>query len=543
MGTHPIFESDFDCLTEMGAKKGKKGGKKGGKGKGKGKKEGKKAFNRDEELKAAITNALLWKQKLELTERQRDDYRDTCRKLAAENENVSDSLYQAERDTIDVISLLKREDITKFKNIQQLTKRVAELEEITGKERARIEAEFNEKRAVLEGELAERTKEVALLQKELKSVNEFRKNKAKITEEIKEMREQLAAQKAENEKNKQRMEHEFFVEKMKMEREAGQKIAQYAEKAQKEAISGLDETTRKVFRDNVQMSEVMDHHVEENNSLRDKNRRLSESLKKTRQELEINEITVRAKIAETRRAKDEIVNLSHSLKEARSKLDKQKQESNDERQLVLSTAVQQSAIDRADIARLQQTLSLRESEMKKVKLLAKKVIDERSDMEKFFIEALDYVCRQIRNSRGSYVKSAKSAYHAQMAAAANGKADLPPVKTFGAKQPHSTNAVQKDLQAAEDWTYVTAKTDISELTWEQKEKIIRLLFAKLNGVSKDKKSSKPLPPIHSRVARDNARGESSRIGSSKSVLSEIEMMKKAELETPTDNPIFITQEG
>lgn len=57
------------------------------------------------------------------------------------------------------------------------------------------------------------------MQKELKSVNEFRKNKAKITEEIKEMREQLAAQKAQNEKNKQRMEHEFFVEKMKMERE------------------------------------------------------------------------------------------------------------------------------------------------------------------------------------------------------------------------------------------------------------------------------------------------------------------------------------
>jgi len=49
-------------------KKGKKGGKKGGKGK-KGKKE-KKAFNRDDELNAAVTNALLWKQKLELTERQ-----------------------------------------------------------------------------------------------------------------------------------------------------------------------------------------------------------------------------------------------------------------------------------------------------------------------------------------------------------------------------------------------------------------------------------------------------------------------------------------
>lgn len=48
-------------------KKGKKNGK-GGKVK-KGKKE-KKTFNRDDELNAAVTNALLWKQKLELTERQ-----------------------------------------------------------------------------------------------------------------------------------------------------------------------------------------------------------------------------------------------------------------------------------------------------------------------------------------------------------------------------------------------------------------------------------------------------------------------------------------
>ena len=121
------------------------------------------------------------------------------------------------------------------------------------------------------------------------------------------------------------------------------------------------------------MSEVMNHHVEENNSLRDRNRRLTETLKRTKQELEINEITVRAKIAETRKAKDEIVNLTHEVKKLQKKIDQQKQEHSDERQLVLSTAVQQSAIDRADIARLQQTLSLRENEMKKVKMLAKKV--------------------------------------------------------------------------------------------------------------------------------------------------------------------------
>jgi len=30
MGTHPIFESDFDCLTEIGQNAGRKGSDEGG---------------------------------------------------------------------------------------------------------------------------------------------------------------------------------------------------------------------------------------------------------------------------------------------------------------------------------------------------------------------------------------------------------------------------------------------------------------------------------------------------------------------------------
>jgi len=93
----------------------------------------------------------------------------------------------------------------------------------TDKERLRIETEFNDKSGILEGKLDFKSKEVTLLQKELKGVKEFRKNKTKITEEIKDMHEKLESQKAENEKNKQKMEHKFFVEQMKMEREVSLK--------------------------------------------------------------------------------------------------------------------------------------------------------------------------------------------------------------------------------------------------------------------------------------------------------------------------------
>ena len=108
-------------------KKGKKGSKKS-----------KKPVDRDAELEAAVTNAKLWQNKFLLTDRQRIDYRlgfsmnvkttfdgsshvrtlgndvviiiiwnlirQTCQKLAQENETVTNSLFQAERDTIEMVS-------------------------------------------------------------------------------------------------------------------------------------------------------------------------------------------------------------------------------------------------------------------------------------------------------------------------------------------------------------------------------------------------------------------------------------------------------
>ena len=46
-----------------------------------------------------------------------------------------------------------------------------------------------------------------------------------------------------------------------------------------------------VFRDNVKMSEVMGYHVERKNELEKQNAKLTEKLKKIKQECEINEIT------------------------------------------------------------------------------------------------------------------------------------------------------------------------------------------------------------------------------------------------------------
>ena len=66
-----------------------------------------------------------------------------------------------------------------------------------------------------------------------------------------------------------------------------------------------------------------------------------------------------------------------------------------------------------------------------------------------------------------------------------GHGDFPRVRTFR-QMDSSTNNVFDDLKEAERWTGIQGKVDLTELTWEQRERILRLLFAKMNGF-KDKR--------------------------------------------------------
>merc|ERR1711892_1200916 len=503
MGTHPIFESDFDCLTDKMAKKTKKAKK--------GTKKTKTPADRDSELAQALTNTKLWQHKLQLTERQRDDYRETCKKLAAQNEVVTNALFQAERDTIEMVSVLKREDINKDKKIDELTHQ-------------------------LEKKLGEREEEIGLLQKELRNVKEFRRNKAQITEELRDLYNQLEIEKAANETNRTKMEQKFFIEKNKMEMEATKKIAQYAEKAQKEAIAAMSETTRKVFKDNVALSDAMKTHLERTEQLEVENAKLSKENKRLRNEVEINEATVKAKVVETRKAKDKILALRGRLDEAKDQLTQVKARSEARTELVLANALENGNADRVEMHQMERQLVQRERDILRLKLLAKKVVDERTQMQQFFIEALDQVQAEIKEVRRDYVQRSKHNYNARMAAAARGKGQPPKVKTF-ATNGTTTNGIAADWAAAEEWGNVEGETDFGGLTWEQKEKVIRLLFAKMNGFESTK-AKKSLPPIQKRPLSSKS--------SSNSVvaLSEMESLHERAMSSQNDYhgaATFITQ--
>lgn len=64
----------------------------------------------DQVIERAKANASLWEARLEVTELSRIEYRDTSRRLAKNNEDLKKQQYKLEKDTMSVLSYLKKQD-------------------------------------------------------------------------------------------------------------------------------------------------------------------------------------------------------------------------------------------------------------------------------------------------------------------------------------------------------------------------------------------------------------------------------------------------
>ena len=99
---------------------------------------------------------------------------------------------------------------------------------------------------------------------------------------------------------------------------------------------------------------------------------------------------------------------------------------------------------------------------------------------------------EISRSRAMYEKEIKEAHNKQMLEG-HRTGVLPPIMTFGAAS-KSTNSVHADYEAAAKMPNLDEEVDIRDLTWEQKEIVLRRLFAKMNVAKKAPPAAPPVSP-------------------------------------------------
>ncbi|XP_045186628.2 basal body-orientation factor 1-like [Mercenaria mercenaria] len=473
-------------------KKGKKGkGKKGKKGKGKkGAKSGKK---QESVAKIAAANSKVWEARLDIAEKSKQEFRDNAKQLMLENDALQNQMLQTERDTIDVITFLKKEDAVKDNHLERLQQQIRDQKKENRKEKELIVEDFSKQINELEEKLSDKTKDVEMMQSELKMVKEFRRKRGQMQKDLDEIKESMYNANREHKATLSRMEQKFFEEKMRLQQEANQKIAELAERAHTEAIANLDETTKSVYKENVRLSEALSYHMKEGEVLRKQKEKLEEENELLRGDKEINEMMVQEKVSQTKNQKQQIKDSSEKITTLEHSLSHMAREFNTEKKALMERFRIETEASKIELAKLQRIIELKTKEMNKVKRLAKNILDQRTELERFFLEALDSVKSEIAANQEQYRHDAQRAYQEKMLAAHTGKGEFPKIRTFN-KSDTSTNSVFKDLEAAER-LYGSGKVEVSDLTWEQKERVLRYLFARMNGGSTKEQRSVTSAPV------------------------------------------------
>ena len=85
---------------------------------------------------------------------------------------------------------------------------------------------------------------------------------------------------------------------------------------------------------------------------------------------------------------------------------------------------------RNELIKLQRALELKNKEMNKVKKLGKTILEQRTEMEIFFLDALQNVKRQIVYSRLQHHKDALNAYQTRMLGTQHGQSEHSRMRTF-----------------------------------------------------------------------------------------------------------------
>ncbi|XP_068436369.1 basal body-orientation factor 1 [Clinocottus analis] len=454
----------------------------------KGKKEGKQETKavKESDVEKAKANAALWELRLQVTDQSLAEYREACRKLARANEELTSQLYRAEKDSIDVTGFLKRVDATKEEKINTLQKSLKSQDGLAREEQNKLVNDYTIQINDMKELFKKKSSDFDMIQDGMKKIKEFQKRKAQMEHELSDMKENMDAAEKHHRENLNNMELKFFKEKDRLEKEAEQKIAQVEESAYKEAIVQLDDASRYVFKENVRLNEALKYHMKEAEQLQILTNSMAKEKASMALDMNTYELMVKKNTAQMEAQRKELSKLRAkvaSLEQALELKAREPERAVEEEKTHVSIQAGQ-----VELEKLQKVLVMRERELGHVKGLANTVVEQRTELEQFFHEALAQVKQEIMASRLQYKKEALQAYHWRLREATAGRLKFPPIRTFH-KGPHSTNSVYSDMEVAASWTHQPgSKVEIADLTWEQKEQVLRLLFAKMNGQRERKPS-------------------------------------------------------
>ncbi|XP_032426682.1 basal body-orientation factor 1-like [Xiphophorus hellerii] len=403
--------------------------------------------------------------KLKETEKDLEYHRKEHYKLASEIEELRNVLYQAELSEFGTIDYWQKCLKEKGEKIKSLEEQIESLEELAIEECREREKEKKQHFEKFEEEILKR-----------KAIE------TRIKKKVANMRRQMQVSKEEYRESLRKKEEEY----VRLERKTSEREKNHICKIEK--MSRLIDDQEKSI---VQLENELHDTERKNNWLRkiftvtfdnlEDMRQLVQSMSKDKLLLAVDKKMMMSalkkkacEIAVLQKMLTEVTAVAAYLEQALLDLEKETTENETKIQVTIQAS-------QVELDKLQKIIAMREKEICQVKKLARTIVEKRRDMEVFFHQALDDVRQEIADERKRNANEAYQDYRQKFRDTVAGRIRLPSIHTFH-QCPNSTKSLYSDMKAAEKRPHLPGKeVYMSDLTWEQKEKVLTLLFAKMNG--------------------------------------------------------------
>jgi len=265
-----------------------------------------------------------------------------------------------------------------------------------------------------------------------------------------------------------------------MQKEMIERTEAIKKEARIEAQAGLDSETKKIVTDNRRMGEELRFQLQMMSELQAEKAKSDDLVKQLRRDLSI----LQEKENEYARQGQQRANENHTLSNKVMALEEAllsgSRKFKEDRDKIKSSVAKELEEVTMDANGLRHLIALKNKELSHIKKLAQTILDQRGEVEQFFLESIEQVKDKILEERESNYRKSLIVYNKKMREATAMGGD-----NGGGKFPSIRGRTLAFLEPAGPSTLPinpSKKVDISELGWEDRERVLRILFAKINNV-------------------------------------------------------------
>lgn len=299
------------------------------------------------------------------------------------------------------------------------------------------------------------------VRKDLKKIEDFRSDKRN---------KQICLENLKRENEKKRMEiqnieyneqNEIMKRKERLKEEYKQKVEMEKEKAKLDAEKKISDIDKSIQQQNVRLDDEVNLQNDVIEFIDKQKETIFEENIGYKKDLDANIDTVIDYAKKQYEQNLKIKDLKNKISMLDKSLAQIVQDFEKEKELLKYQNEQIEQEQQEDINNYKEQIRLKEREIKNIKALCQMILDQRSDVEQFFLEALEQVKEEVKRRKEQQKESS-----------------LPELNKSSSRRSYyqrSENSFMNTGYAKE------IKIKLRDLDWEDRERVLRLLFSKMNS--------------------------------------------------------------